>query len=164
MTPITKAIPPISAESIQIRTTLKLVKEGDIITLDQITRSVGAEVKQGSIRSAVVALEKEQIVFYKVRRIGWKRMRLDGSDIIAGESSVPKSIARKVRRSLRRLSAVSFEKLDNECKLKHSSVAAQLGTIALFSAPKAQDRIYAATIGNGAKPNTEKLLELFKKE
>lgn len=166
MNPIidTKAILPISAESLKLRAYLRTIPEGTIVTDAQCREASGCNQKRlaGRVASAIRTLEREQVVFYRIRRVGWKRVPLNTTEVSDGESATIKGVRRRMNRSLRRLAAVKFDALSNEEKLKHSSVSAQAGAIALFTSTKASDKIYSATIGNGKQPDTTRLLELFK--
>lgn len=164
MTIETKSIATISAESLKIRDLLRKTQNGQIVTDSEIESAAGRSYAkiQGHIRSAVNALAREQIVFYRVRKTGWKRAETNTSEIIEGERGVTKAISRKVKKSLRRLACVEFDKLNNDDKLRHSAVSAQIGAIAMFSNSKASDKIQAATIGNGKQPEVAKVLELFR--
>lgn len=164
MTIETKTIATISAESLKIRDMMRKAEKGQIITDAEFVALTGRHYGkiQGHIRHAANALTKEQIIFYRVRKHGWKRAETAASEIVDAERGVTKSISRKVKKSLRRLACVEYDKLANDDKLKHSAVAAQIGAIAMFSNSKAGDKIHAATIGNGKQPEPSKVLELFR--
>lgn len=163
-TEITKSIPPISAEALKLREYLRKVEEGTVVDDSTLSSIAGRTIKKakGMIRSAIKALEKEAIVFYRVRNVGIRREKLSTASVVEGESTVPQRAGRMFKRSLRRLAAVRFNELSNDDKLRHSAVSGQVGALAMFSSPKAHDKIYAATIGNGQKVDNTKLLDLFK--
>lgn len=157
---------PISAESTKVRDFMRnKINEGEVATMAMLSGVAGRDLskKLNIIYGAIRALEKEGIVFYKVRRVGWKRVALDTPEIIDGETGVTKQVNRKIRRSLKRLAAVKFDALNNEDRIRHSVVSSQIGTLAMFSGSAARDKVMAATIGNGAALDNAKLLELFSK-
>lgn len=161
---ITKAIPPISAESIKLRDYLKdKINEGDIVTMEMMSTVTGRDMSGhlGIIYSAIRHLEKSGIVYYRIRNIGWQRVPLGKDDVIDGESGTVKVVNRKIRRSLARLAAVRFGELSNEDKIRHSTISSQIGTVALFTNANAADKIKAKVITNGAKPDASEVLKLF---
>lgn len=169
MQTIQRGVPAISAESIKLREVMRLAKPNEVLTTDGLAIAIGIPVAQmqkreHAIYSAIKFLEREGVVFHRIRNTGWKRVDSATTEITDAESGVTKKISRRVKRSLRRLSSVQFDKLPNEEKIRHSAVSAQLGTIALFASHDASDKIKTAaiTLGNGTKPDTTKVLELFR--
>lgn len=160
-------VPGLSAASIHIRGLLSATKTDEVITLDQIAKSVGMssdelKKKDHLVYSAIKHAESEHIVFYRVRNVGWRRMPTSTAEVVDSESGVPKRITRTVKRSLKRIESIEFEKLSNADKLKHCTIAGQLGAIATFASSKARDKINTVVIANGTKPDHSRLMELFK--
>lgn len=164
-----RGVPAISAESVKLREVMRLAKPNEVLTTEGLAAAIGLPVDQmrkreHCIYTAIRVLEREGIVFHRIRKTGWKRVDSATNEITDAESGVTKKISRRVKRSLRRLCAVAFDKLPNDQKIRHSAVSAQLGAIALFASHDATDKIRTAaiTIGNGQKPDTAKVLELFR--
>jgi hypothetical protein len=159
-----KTIPPISAEALKLRDYMRTLAEGSILTDSEIVNITKRTLEkcQGMIRSAIKAMEREEIVFLRLRNVGWRRSNLASNEVIDGESTLPSRVQRMAKRSMRRLAAVRFNELSNEDKLSHSKVASMNGIIAHVASSKSRDKVCAAVIGNGSKVETSKLLELFK--
>lgn len=149
-----------SAETLKVRTFLRTIKEGEVATDAELAKIT---TKQWQIRSAIAGLVREKIIFYRVRKTGWKRASLTTDEIASSESITPQRVSRMVRRSLRRMSAVKYDELSNEDKMQFNQTATKNSTIAFFSNAKTRDKIDNMVIGNGAKIETTKLLDMFSK-
>lgn len=149
-----------SAETIKVRDYLRTIKEGEIATDAELAKIC---TKPWHIRTAINGLVREKIVFYRVRKTGWKRSALNTDEVATSESITPKRVSRMVRRSLRRMAAVKYDELSNEDKMHFNTTATKNSTLAFFSSTKTRDKIDNMVIGNGAQIQTKKLLDMFTK-
>ncbi len=159
---MSKAIPPISAESILLAERLAACKVGETITYDEISKLIGRDsrVHRGCLTTArAKVLRENQMVFHCVRAEGIKLA--DANEITEGEMTTIGSIHRKANRSLRRLACAAYEKLTNAQRIKHSTTASMLGTMTLFTSSNSLKRVEAAVIGNGQQLPAAKTLALF---
>lgn len=150
-----------SAETLKVRTFLRTIKEGEVATDAELAKIA---TKPWQVRSAIAGLVREKIIFYRVRKIGWKRASLTTDEVASSESITPQRVSRMVRRSLRRLSAVKYDALSNEDKMQFNQTATKNSTLAFFSNAKTRDKIDNMVIGNGSQIETRKLLDLFSKD
>ena len=142
-----------SADTKVIESRLKEAKVGDLITYDELSRILGRDVREfayGALTSARKAMLASGVVFGTESKVGIKR--LDDLQIINSTESDRKRLQRIGKHSLRKLSAVKFENLTEESKRKHTTMAAQMGAIAMFASKST-----TARIETNVKPTSETL-------
>lgn len=142
-----------SADTKVIETVLKEAKIGDIITYDSISLALGRDVRVHAIaalQTARKAMLASNVVFGTERNVGL--VRLNDTQIIDSTESDRQKIQRVGKRSLKKLGAVKFEELGNNEKLRHTTMAAQLGAISMFASKSSTNKIQS-----NVKPNAEVL-------
>jgi len=160
---LTKAIPPVSAETLKIAALFAQGKPGQVWTDESLSEHIGRDVTTEcahSVRSAVRrVLNEHNIVVHRVRKKGWKMAK--PGEVIEGESSVPDGVYRKVKRSLRRLSSVDYKTLPELEKREHDKTATLLGVLGLVASNKGQATVAKKIEDSKAKLDPAKTLELF---
>lgn len=128
-------IPEISADTVMIYERLVAAKTGEEITKAELDGVIGRRVPSSMLTTARrKALSDNQIVFGTIRGVGIRRM--DDSEVVNSSAASFHSIQRATRREARRLSAIRFEGLPDNMKVKHSAAAAALAMINKIAAPQ----------------------------
>jgi hypothetical protein len=115
---------------------------GDIATYAELTEAVGRDIQKHRylLDTALQRLLRKRKVFGCIKETGYQR--LSDSEIVNYSFSAFKRIRRIARKNAVRLSAVEFERLSNEERVRHNLHISALGAIA-----------HAATPSNLAKLN-----------
>ena len=132
-----------SADTKILESVLSEAKVGDMVTYEDLSRSIGRDVREfalPSLRSARHGLLKSAgMVFGVETNVGYKR--LDDSEIVDSTESDRRRMKRAANRSIAKLSVVAFDRLTPEQKKKHTVSSAQMGAIAMFSGKNATKKI-----------------------
>lgn len=129
-----KTIPAISVESQLLIKKLATIKEGEVISYEDMTDIIGRDARPsmdgyGSLCTARHRLERDEGIFFaSVRNVGLQRCDdLGKLDISKAKT---KQMHRKAKDGMRALAAVAeFDKLPNEKKLEHNTYMSLLGCI-----------------------------------
>jgi len=126
-----------------LESVLKEVEVGATITYDDLSRSIGRDVREfayPALLSARNNLEKElRIVFEVETNVGL--VRLNDSGIVRSSENDRKKLLRRSKRCIRKQECVKFENLTQEEKRQHVTACAQFGAIAMFASKSASKKI-----------------------
>lgn len=98
----------------------------------------------------------------------WKRVRsanaikcLGADEVVSveGRASI-RCIRRRARRASQSMSAIDLNRLDDDTQREARAMAAQIGTIAMFSAPGTTKKLETRSVER--VPDQSKVLEMFK--
>ena len=131
-----------SADTKIIETVLKEAKVGEVITYDAMSKALGRDVRshaQGAMQTARKTMLDGGIVFGTERNVGL--IRLNDVQIVDSTEDDRKRVQRIGKRSLKKLGSVKFELLENDQKRRHTTMAAQLGAIAMFASKSSTTKI-----------------------
>lgn len=131
-----------SADTKILESLLSSSAVGDTITYEQMSKAIGRDVRQhaiSSLRSARRMLVSKGIVFGVENNVGV--VRLDDSGILKSTESDRQRTRRIAKFSLRKLSAIVFEKLTGEERKLHIARSAQLGAVAMIADASSMKKI-----------------------
>lgn len=114
----------------------------EVITYAELSRIAGYVVQErrGSLYTArKMALRDNNMVFDTVMNEGVRL--LDDTRVVNSGAAPMKRIGNITRNAARRLTAVDFEGLSNEDRVKHNSLLSVYGAIRHFSKPRSLRRI-----------------------
>ena len=148
MESIAKLVPPfvrsIMTDKLIVR--LRLLKPGDVVSYDDLTRSCDKEVRSASGRGALqtarhAMLHEQGAVFATLQTIGLKR--LSDEEVVETTPSVMRRIRRLGRRQVETLvkGVKDFDRLPNAAKIAHNTSVAQLAAVAQAAGRVEQKRI-----------------------
>ncbi len=150
-----------SADTKVIENVLSEMQVGDLLTYEQISAAIGRNVREFAIAalySARRGLQKtKRMVFACEEGVGIRR--LDDSGIVGSVEFDRKAVLRRANRTMDKLACVNFEGLTESEKRKHTTAAAQMGVVAMFSS-KASTRKIEGKI-NGKPMAIGETLNLF---
>lgn len=119
---------------------------GDVITYVAMSKELGRDVRTfafGALRSAKHYVQREnRIVFATIAKVGIQR--IDDCEIVTSMESDRRKMAKASTRSLSKLGCADYNKLTPEKKREHTTAAAQVGAIAMFSKQATTKKISAA--------------------
>lgn len=152
-----------SADTKILESLLAEAKIGDMVTYEAMSKAIGRDVREhalSSLRTARRGLEKEKrIVFGVEKNVGLKR--LQDSEIVATAEASRKHLQRTAKRSLTRLAAVEFEKLNEDDRRRHVTYSAQMGAVAMFAAKSSTNKIESKVNGSSRDLPIGETLKLF---
>jgi hypothetical protein len=132
-----------SADTKVLENVLSEMKVGDVLTYEELSRSIGRDVRQfalGALTTARQSLMKEKrMVFDIERNVGIKR--LDDNQIIDSTESDRLKMQRTGKKALTKLASVEFSNLTPDKKKQHVVASAQIGAIVMFSKKSSQSKI-----------------------
>lgn len=135
---------------------------GDIVTYEEMTKSIGRDVREfahASIRSALRAAERQGIIFEARPNVGY--VRLNDAEIVKKSDADKTSIRKKTERAMDRLGVVKFDELSDADKKKHTVTSAQLGAIRMFSTSSATKKIESKVKGSSSVIPIGETLKMF---
>jgi len=132
-----------SADTKILENVLSEMKVGDVVTYCELSKALGRDVREFAI-SALYSARKglqrsKRMVFACEEGVGIKR--LDDAGIVGSTEFDRKVVLRRVNRTLDKLACVNFEVLTADQKRQHTTAAAQMGVISMFSTKSANKKI-----------------------
>jgi len=108
---------------------------GDIATYAALTEAVGRDIQKHRylLDTALQRLLRKRKVFGCIKETGYQR--LSDSEIVSYSFNAFRRIRRIARKNAVRLSAVEFERLSNEERVRHNLQISALGAIAHAATP-----------------------------
>jgi hypothetical protein len=153
-----------SAETEKVINHMRQTQVGEVITwqtLHALASTANRQKLTGCLTTARKhLLNEDKAVFAAVRGVGLKR--LDNVEVVQQEGTTAIKVRRAVSKSMRRLSTVDPEGLDNGSKLQYRATSAALGAIHLCVKPSTLGKVKQLVIDNG-KIEAGNVLDLFRK-
>ena len=133
-------------------------------TWDELTRLIGRDIRQCRhiLNGAIREMASHGAAYTVIRGVGIKLAQ--NKDIHDKAHSATRGMMRKSGRALREMALVKYEDLDNDNKIRHNTLAAQLGAMRLLTQKRGQKLIEAAVTGSDGRLGTGKTLRLFVNE
>lgn len=161
----TDSISKPSSDAAALADFLKALAIGEVATYDQLNAvlpsgDVRHECRPAIYKARKTLLDEYQMVFSTVVKVGIKR--LADVEVIAQERGHVRRLHKSAKKSMRRLSTVDFQSLDESSKGTHRLVSATLGAVALCSSGPSQLKL-EAKLKTGQALEVGETLRLFAK-
>lgn len=141
---------------------LSEVSEGETISYDDLSKTIGRDVRKhssGCLRSARRILERDGVHFDCVAGTGLKRLA-PGECVLKARSQVHRA-RRAAKRGRGTIETIDWNRLTTEEKNSATAVAAQSGAIELLGATKAERRLTTTAAQTTEAISIGKTLALF---
>ncbi len=151
-----------SADTKALEEVLNKAQVGETISYEKLSKAIGRDVRThafAALRTARHGLIKSGFVFDVEKNVGLTR--LDSKGIVQSTEADRKSIHKKTKRTLTKLSVAKYEELDDESKKKHIAMSAQMGALAMFSGKSASKKIESKVNGDSKVLPIGETLKLF---
>ena len=154
-----------AVETGQLIDLLKGGVPGDIFTDEQMTETCGKDTRPNCagynyLRTAIrYCIDHHAVVWARIREAHSIKC-LSASERTELGDSRRKHIHRASKRTMSVLAAVNIGDLDDEERISHHAMVAQMGTIAMFSSTGTQKKLVARKVSE--KPDVQRLLEMMK--
>jgi hypothetical protein len=145
-----------------LESVLKGIEVGQTVTYEQLSKAIGRDVREharSSLDTARRGVLKLGIVFDVEQNVGL--VRLNDAQIVNSTERDRKSISRKARHTLNKLSVAKYENLDDEAKRKHVTMSAQMGALQMFSAKSTTSKIESKVSNDTKELPIGETLKLF---
>lgn len=155
-----------SIETRELYDRLSKLAVGEMVTYEELSKLLGVKSVRASAAAALnyarhMAQRDHRIVTDAVWGVGIKR--LSDSEAVAASSGTFSRIRRTAKRGIDRTTAVEFDTLSNEDKIRHNAAVSGLGVLRYLSKPKEIKKLEAAVNASqtGQLP-IGRTLELFR--
>src|ERR1051326_1826416 len=141
-----KSIPELSVDTRLLCDRLRELKPGETISYEDLSGCIGRSVVErarGLLTSARhIVLRDDRIVTEAVAKVGIKRLT-DEEIVNSIGGQARRHIGRTARVAIRKTTAVKFDQLTSEQKVRQNTELSHLGALNAFSADKVSKRIEA---------------------
>lgn len=160
-----RSLSEISIETRALITALEKLAVDEIVSYAELSRLIGRDVQKTARHNLTAAVNRvlrdSQIVVSSVRNVGLRRIS-DTVNVNSTGAIARRRIQRTSVRAIRRLSAVDFDVLNNEDKVKHNAEVSQLNVVKQFATTKSNAQMQTAVVNSGGLSLTfQKTLAAF---
>ena len=152
-----------SSDTKILESVLSEMKIGDFISYEQLSKSIGRDVRKfaiGALQTARLAMQRDHKMVFGVDR-GSGLRRLNDEQIVDASELGRRKLQRTAKREIKKLETVEFDKLTEPTKRKHIAASAQMGVIAMFSGKSSSKRIEKAVESTASNLAIGETLKLF---
>jgi hypothetical protein len=162
-----KSIPEISVDTKLLAQVIEKMEPGHVLTYEELSSLIGRDVRKrarGNLRSArLSALRSHGVVTEAVTSVGIKRLE-DTENVGTTGDAARRRIRRLANRAVQKLTAVNFDELTNDLKIKQNTELSQLGALRAFSRDAVSEKIAAKVAASNQQLAIAKTLEVFSGE
>lgn len=153
----------VGIDTLQILKMLQVVREGEVITYEELSKAVGYDVrtKRSALSSAIKKMRNEYaVVFASVTGVGYKMLNAD--EIVKSAPGDILAINRRTSVASRKLGCVNYDSLQASAKVQHNASASVLAALNVATTPKMLARVEKRVLQAGARIDIQATLELLK--